>query len=51
MALIYFNMLYGIPDSYKKVDPRVIWSAELESAASFIIWDNVLWVSKVLEQS
>ena len=29
------------------MDPRVIWGAEFESAASFIIWDDVLRVSKV----
>ena len=29
------------------MDPKVIWGTEFESAASFIIWDDVLWVSKI----
>ena len=28
------------------MDPRVIWGAEFESAASFIIWDDILRVSE-----
>ena len=29
------------------MEPRVIWGAEFESAANFIIWGDVLRVSKV----
>ena len=29
------------------MEPRAIWGTEFESAASFMIWDDVLRVSKI----
>ena len=29
------------------METRVSWGADFESAASFIIWGDVLWVSKI----